>query len=656
MTLNIRCLNELKVQKLADFLNTTLDIDIFSITETRISNKQLKYITKQKFVNHEIFGTVDAKVKETGTLLIVKKELAKYISKIEKFNGRILKLEFLFPKSKRLSVISVYNKSEDSGHNRIETRVDINRKIMKMIKESKQKNHQIILMGDFNLHYKKYLIQKNSGKGISEQLKIFSLLEKEELFDVFKEVMEINDLALTKSHVIQSIKKGGGSRIDYIWVTKQIFDEIIKVNIKEFDDKETDHKLLVFKIVRDMLLPSQLGNRKKQIKMYRTKFFYEKLNEDNKEDIRIKAEDELKLKLLNKEHNEFTIDDKIEIYKEIIDTTKKEKVEHVEIKLTTPKEDTQIKDLEFYRIVRFFIQLRRKFKKNKGRESIISNWKKVVSHVIRILRKWNVDNFYYLKSYIYRKVLDKKYIEEMDELYEIFNTKLQVLMASIKEEKIKKAIEQRQKDLEFNQKRIIDNVMDREFRKINLDRVLTINSKGEEILIVDEQKIKEVVANHFQKCAGTVSVNKEIPEDWLKEYDSKNQQHISDSAYDLVMEKITIEEILEVVEELPIGKACGPSGITYEDIKLTIDPLKFFIQEIFNDILEYGKIPQQWLKANIYPIPKLKPWSYDLNNTRPITLLETLRKLFMKILTNRLSNVIVKHNILMGYQFAGLPM
>jgi hypothetical protein len=44
-----------------------------------------------------------------------------------------------------------------------------------------------------------------------------------------------------------------------------------------------------------------------------------------------------------------------------------------------------------------------------------------------------------------------------------------VKIASIKENKIKEAIKRRQQDLEFNQKRMIDNVMEREFKKINID-------------------------------------------------------------------------------------------------------------------------------------------------------------------------------------------
>ena len=178
-TLNIRQLNDIKVQNLAKYLEKN-DIDILSITETRISNKNLKFITKNKFMNHQVFGTVGAKFNESGTLIIVKKELAKHISKLENYKGRVLKIEFTFSEQHKLAIISVYNKSGDRGKDCIETRIDINKEIMRMIKDSKKKNQQIILMGDFNLQYRKYLQQKNSNRTrISEQLKIFDLLKNQ---------------------------------------------------------------------------------------------------------------------------------------------------------------------------------------------------------------------------------------------------------------------------------------------------------------------------------------------------------------------------------------------------------------------------------------------------------------------------------------------
>jgi hypothetical protein len=71
--------------------------------------------------------------------------------------------------------------------------------------------------------------------------------------------------------------------------------------------------------------------------------------------------------------------------------------------------------------------------------------------------------------------------------------------------------------------------------------------------------------------------------------------------------------------------------------------------------LSTSSLPHRWNHAFVYPIPKPKPWEYDLNNTRPITLLECPRKALNKLLNCRLSKIIVEHNILKGLNFAGLP-
>jgi hypothetical protein len=65
-------------------------------------------------------------------------------------------------------------------------------------------------------------------------------------------------------------------------------------------------------------------------------------------------------------------------------------------------------------------------------------------------------------------------------------------------------------------------------------------------------------------------------------------------------------------------------------------------------------IPLEWKKATIYPIPKPKDWECKLNNTRPITLLETTRKVLIKIITKRLNSFLAKHNILQWNNCAGI--
>nr|CAG8624578.1 11456_t:CDS:2 [Entrophospora candida] len=71
--------------------------------------------------------------------------------------------------------------------------------------------------------------------------------------------------------------------------------------------------------------------------------------------------------------------------------------------------------------------------------------------------------------------------------------------------------------------------------------------------------------------------------------------------------------------------------------------------------IKLSEIPCAWREADIYPIPKLKEWECNLNNTQPITLLDTTHKAMVRLLNNCLAKIMVKHQILKGNQFAGLP-
>jgi hypothetical protein len=122
----------------------------------------------------------------------------------------------------------------------------------------------------------------------------------------------------------------------------------------------------------------------------------------------------------------------------------------------------------------------------------------------------------------------------------------------------------------------------------------------------------------------------------------------------LIGQEITINELDIIIKELPNDKAPGPSGIVYEDLKLTGPKYHQHLLNLFNNIITNGMIPSEWKKATIYPIPKPKDWECKLNNTQPITLLETTRKLLIKIITKRLNSFLAKSDILQWNNRAGI--
>ncbi|GES73844.1 RNA-directed DNA polymerase from mobile element jockey-like [Rhizophagus clarus] len=110
-----------------------------------------------------------------------------------------------------------------------------------------------------------------------------------------------------------------------------------------------------------------------------------------------------------------------------------------------------------------------------------------------------------------------------------------------------------------------------------------------------------------------------------------------------------IEELTNTIKSLPNNKANGPNGLTYEMRKKFSKDYLHIIFSLFNNIL-----PNRWQKALLYPIPKPEYWNCDPNKTRPIILLDTLRKIFTKIITARPNTFLASTNALQPNNQAGL--
>jgi len=83
-----------------------------------------------------------------------------------------------------------------------------------------------------------------------------------------------------------------------------------------------------------------------------------------------------------------------------------------------------------------------------------------------------------------------------------------------------------------------------------------------------------------------------------------------------------------------------------------------FLQTItafFNQCIQTNHIPKQWKEGRIFPISKKPIFDGNLSNTRPISLVEHIKKLYTKLLTNHLNSILTQHPILSPYNYIALP-
>src|SRR5205823_5109190 len=66
-------------------------------------------------------------------------------------------------------------------------------------------------------------------------------------------------------------------------------------------------------------------------------------------------------------------------------------------------------------------------------------------------------------------------------------------------------------------------------------------------------------------------------------------------------------------------------------------------------------ISKQWKDSHIFSILKKSTFDINLNNTRPISLIEHIKKLYTKILTTRFNLIFTSHKILNLHNYIALP-
>ena len=113
-----------------------------------------------------------------------------------------------------------------------------------------------------------------------------------------------------------------------------------------------------------------------------------------------------------------------------------------------------------------------------------------------------------------------------------------------------------------------------------------------------------------------------------------------------IFEEIDNAELEESIQETQSGKATGPSKLKAEEIKLLGKVHQDELRDLFNDFLKERRIPDNINVALLRLLPKTEAGLGNLDKTRPIALMETLTKLYERIIIKRITKKINQHKIL----------
>ena len=168
-------------------------------------------------------------------------------------------------------------------------------------------------------------------------------------------------------------------------------------------------------------------------------------------------------------------------------------------------------------------------------------------------------------------------------------------------------------------------------------------SPSTNIPVTSDFEKAELLNVYFCDQTSICEDNKTVPTDQVN-----NVQTRLDSV------SLSAQEVNDILRNLKPFKASGPDGISNRFLKEVATEISEPLCDLFNASLSSSKFPSPWKLANVCAVYKKGDKSL-VNNYRPISLLNTIEKVFERLVCKHIYNFLHSSNYFTAFQSGFIP-
>jgi exonuclease III len=177
--------NPVKQQQIINTLQIN-HIDIFGLSETNLSPKQIKYTSRSLSQSYDYFFSAGDRTLGSGVGIIIKKSISQHIFRHFDYKGRFIYIDMQMKNKTKLRIFQIYLHTSNYD---IQQRVQTQKVLIEHIQQAINDNFKIFVMGDFNVNPDK---PRHNETKYKRQFQIIQDLKNRCFFDIFDTIYDIN--------------------------------------------------------------------------------------------------------------------------------------------------------------------------------------------------------------------------------------------------------------------------------------------------------------------------------------------------------------------------------------------------------------------------------------------------------------------------------